>query len=262
MVSAQSDMRPFEGVECIEGALAVYRGPKDDPVVDLAPLSALRAVTEEVGVSDTLLTDLHGLEGVEWIGQQLSIGGLTPGVSGCNENPNLESLDAFAGLQHVGSLLVCGDLNDSLVSIDALDAALEGHFQGKIELSYLRELSSIAPLEGVTNAELGLVLVELPMLVDLSPLNALAEAGAITIARTSIQDLVGLESLETVVDRLGIVANDQLVSLAGIENIIHVGALYITDNINLPQEAAEELASSIDVEAETVICGNLGGPPC
>src|SRR5690606_13150119 len=143
-------------------------------------------------------------------------------------------------------------LNDALLSIDGLDSALEGELDGYVELSYLAQLDSIAALDGVTGV--GLALVELPMLNDLSPLGDLSSSSSITLAGTGVNDLHGLESLKSVNDRLGIVGNAELVTLTGLGALVQVGSLCISDNLYLPQSEAVDLAASIFVARETVIC--------
>lgn len=258
-VYSQQDADAAAGVECIAGALVVYGG-QEEPVEDLAPFSQLTVVGEHVHINQMQTEQLQGLESLEWIGGDLVLGSVTPGVEGCASNPGLLSLDALAGVEHFENLMICGGLNDALLSIDGLDSALEGELDGHVELSYLAQLDSIAALDGVTGV--GLTLVELPMLNDLSPLGDLSSSSSITLAGTGVNDLHGLESLTSVDDRLGIVGNPQLVTLAGLRTLVQVGSLYITDNQSLPQSEAEDLAASILVARETVICGNLGGDPC
>jgi hypothetical protein len=187
---------------------------------------------------------------------------LSPGIPGCHENPNLTNLDALANLQHFDNLLLCGDLQDALVSIDGLDTALEGAITGHVELTDLSALSNLTAFDGVTAIDGGIALLDLPSVTDLSGLNDLTDVAAITISRTNVADLYGLESLVDVGDRLGITSNEQLQTLAGLDAIVSVGALYVTNNPALPQSEAEAFASTIDVANETVICGNLDGPAC
>jgi hypothetical protein len=123
-------------------------------------------------------------------------------------------------------------------------------------------LPSLAAFDGVTALDGGINLSDLPAVQDLSGLDDLTASAAITISQTGITDLQGLQGLIQVDDRLWITGNEQLQTVAGLDAIVAVGSLYITGNPALPQSEAEELAATIDVANETVICGNLGGPPC
>jgi hypothetical protein len=261
-VYSQAEVDAVAGVSCIIGGLVVYGDNGDDVVSDLGAFASLETVSEHIALNGLMLEELQGFESLQWIGGDLVVGSLSPGIPGCHENPNLTNLDALANLQHFDTLLLCGDLQDSLASIDGLDTALEGAIAGHVELTDLSALSDLTAFDGVTAIDGGLALLDLPLVTDLSGLNDLADVAAITISRTSVADLYGLESLVDVDDRLGITSNEQLQTLAGLDAIVSVGALYVMNNPALPQSEAEVFASSIDVANETVICGNLDGPAC
>ncbi len=184
---------------------------------------------------------------------------------GCSPNPGLVTLEGLDALSSLRSLEVCGlDARGQAVaplqSIAALDAALDGELE-RVSLRYLPALASIDALSGVTHLD-GLVLIDLPQVTDLAPLGELGGMISMTMWRTGVADLHGLESVIALDDRLDISGNDQLVTLDGLDALASVGALYITNNAMLPQTEAEAFAATIDVAAEVVICGNLDGEPC
>jgi len=261
-VFSQAEVDAVAGVGCIIGALVVYGDNGDDVVSDLSPFASLEAVSEHIAFNGLMLGELEGFESLQWIGGDLVLGSLSPGIPGCHENPNLANLDALANLQHFENLFLCGDLQDALVSIDGLDAALDGRIAGHVELTDLAALSDLAAFDGVTSINGGLSLLDLPAVTALDGFSSLTGAAAITISRTGVADLYGLESLVAIDDRLGITSNEQLETLDGLDAIVSVGSLYVMNNPALAQAEAEAFASSIDIANETLICGNLDGPPC
>jgi hypothetical protein len=261
-VGAQSDAALLTGVECVRGGVILDHGPRDDILTDVSAAASLRAIDGSLIVEETALTDLAGFEQLEWVGYDVDIGIVLPDASGCWPNRLLQNVDALSGLQHLDTLFICGQMEDSLVSIDGLDNALEGDIEGQISLLELQALSSISAMSGVTSVADGIVIKNVPLLDDLSPLADVSELGNLMVFGTGIEDLHGLESLTNVQFLVAISANPSLTTLDGLDALTTVEDLFISGNPLLPQAEAEAFAATVDVGGEVVVCGNLDGPPC
>lgn len=258
---AQSDLPPLEGVECVQGLLRLLGGERVDPIVDLESLHSLREVGGLTMSGLAVLVDVNGLAGLIVINDVLIVGYQAPGAEQCNFNAALENLDGLSNVQQIGAdIEICGALQDSLVSIDGLDGALEGEFLSAIRLQQLQALESAGALAGVTRLG-SLILNELPAFVDLTALSDVEDAANLFIRQTAVTDLAGLEALTTIDSRLTITDNPQLTTLAGLDALTSTDDLIISNNPLLPQAEAEAFAETVTANY-VAICGNMDGPPC
>jgi len=241
--------------------LRVLSDERGRPINDLEDLYALSEVGGLTMSGLPALVDVDGLSGLHTIHDLLTIGYQAPGVDQCTFNPVLANLDGLSSVAHIGGDIdICGALQDSLTSIDGLDAALEGEISGAIRLQQLQLLQGVGPLTGVTRIG-SLILNELPAFVDLTALSDVEGAANLLIRETAVTDLAGLEALATIDSRLTITRNSQLTTLAGLDALVGTDELIISDNPLLPQAEAEAFAESVTANY-VAICGNLDGPPC
>lgn len=121
-VTSQAEIDALAGVTCIVDGLRV----SGLDVTNLRALSALRIVGD-LTITNTSLTDLSGLEGVEFMESVYTIAAQLV----INNNPLLKDLQGLEGLRHVpGGVFIYE--NESLESLDGLNN-LESVVQGTPE---------------------------------------------------------------------------------------------------------------------------------
>lgn len=259
----QADVQGLVGVECVEGALNIWGQDPEDLIVDLTGLEGLQEVAVLNIAGTQQLVDLTGLEGLRRVPEGLFIGVGFPGKSEeCPYNSALQNLDALSGLQVIDKdLWLCGANQDALVSIDGLDAALDGELHYGVTLMQLSALSGLSAFSGVTWVD-SMDMNQLPALTDLSGLADLEAGYNLLVAELGIADFGGLESLVSLEGRLLIAGNPSLVTLDGLDALTSVDEVFIFDNPALPQAEAEAFVASLAVSGTSNVCGNLDGPPC
>lgn len=241
------------GVTCIEGDLTIRM-----EATDLTPLASLEAAGR-ITIETISLTSVAGLENLREVRNEFSLGPYAPDA-GCI-GTQVSTLAPLGSIERLGSLLICN--NPNLLSVAEFGAALEGDFEGRVSLTALPSLQSLAGFEGLTSIGAGLALVDLPLVQDLQALANLNAVGDVaSLSGLGITSMEGLEGLAQT-GALLIIGNSQLSTLAGLENLTEVsGDLRIRDNPMLPQAEAEAWAAGVDVGEDVVICNNLDGPLC
>lgn len=240
--------------ECIMGGLTFAYG-----VTDLTPLVNLQSVGQLVIETPDILS-FDGLDNLRHVNGSLSLGTYFPD-SGCY-GAGVTTLGPLASLEHIGELFICNNLN--LTSLAELGMALTGDVPGPISITSIPNLESLAGFEGLTSVGGNLGLVDFPLVPDVQPLANLTSVDELFVLGDldALGSLEGLEQL-THVGGIYIGYNGQLTTLAGFDNLMDVTwDLEIKNNPMLPQEAAEAWAANIDVGRSISICNNLGGPPC
>ena len=143
ILTTQAEVDAFS-CEVVEGSLDIQQGP-DDPITDLHGLDELRIVEQQLYIWGTsALVDLDGLSQLERVGGTLDVQG----------NDALESLDWLADLDSLGGLLVSG--NPVLRNIDAL--ATVGPVIGDVAIMDNDSLRTLDGLSGL--AEIGELYVQ------------------------------------------------------------------------------------------------------
>ena len=169
---------------------------------DLSPLRKLRSVKDNFWiVSSSQLTSLAGLEDFE------SAWDIT-----IEDTPRLTDLSALSGVE--------------VTELRIINAPLIASLEGLREVRYppVPELGS-GP---------ALLLVNLPGLTELGPLDWVTRLDAISITNTSLRTLTGLSELTSLHTSFELVDNAQLTSLRALTNLTAARDVYIQGNRMLP----------------------------
>jgi hypothetical protein len=267
MVTSAPDLLRARGCRRIHGDLLITSGA----ITDLSPLAQLESVsgTFQIGPlqpeqSALRLERLDGLERLREVGSLVLVG-----LDGLQDFAPLASLESAPGIliTNMAGLISLKGLERarwSTISLQYLDALtrLDGLRVPEVavafQLASLPKLVSIAALEPLQSADY-LRLVDLPSLINLDGLQALARAGGeLTVRRCqTLGDLTGLGGLTTVSGTLEIADNAALVELRALADLESVGKLALHDNPRLPQCEAERLASRLNQPAPSP----TNGPP-
>jgi hypothetical protein len=214
----------------------------------------------------TDITDLHGLNSLNYIGGSLGIF--------CNP---LSSLSGLENLNYIGGIFQIGRLNypylegnpnlGTMAGLDGLDS-----IGGDLIISYNQGLTSLTGLEGLTvirgNLTIGKPCNTMwggnPSLINLTGLNNLTDVQSVIInSNSSLTSLTGLEGLSLIKGSLSIQGNSSLFDLTGLNNLSSViVSLVIGYNDTLANlsglENLESIGSSLAVyENDQLI--NLSG---
>ncbi len=197
----------------------------------LDDLSGYTSVNGYLGIVQTELTDLKGLECMEEVSAGLFIGAnnsLTS-LSGLNnlksaysiifnENPMLTSLDALQRLTTVGEVMYIADTN----------------------LATLEGLNNLTTVDGAVFIVSNNSLINIDGLESLSSIGSMAAGGGadqtdclFIVGNPLLENVNGLNSLESVENELLILANGSLTDVSGLNNLKHVGMLGIGVDENI-----------------------------
>jgi hypothetical protein len=169
-------------------------------VTNLKGLSNIKKVDGKLQVFNSALTNLDGLESLEYVGEALSIG----------RNESLKNIDALKSLTEVGDFLLIAS-NPILENIEGIKA-----------------VKSIGGYLQVTNNT---------KLVDLKGLNALQSIGKYIyiINNPSLESLMSANALKSINGHIEIRLNPLLKSIAGFNNLDEKGIknLILSNNPNL-----------------------------
>lgn len=260
-LKTQADVEALRGVHTIKASLYVTGS-----VTDLSPLACLSHIEGDLGVYETeALRDFTGLEQLQTIEGSLYLGGFCnrPHVSSCHGNVALSQISALTNLQAVSSIhiqpkcdgegggCVAGSPIEEIrfdaltqldelvvrglpslveVRLDALESAMAIDLSGdKLESLHFAKLRDVARLS----------LVGVPKLESLSSFSRVSQIKYLSLGSTTLTDLAGLEV--TRLDALRLTSNDELMTLAGLENLQEVGTLSVFGNERL--ESLEGLNS-------------------
>ncbi len=182
-------------------------GNVNTTVSDISGLNSIMAIDGNLNISNTLLTNLQGLQNLTSLEGRLFV----------HENNDLTTLEQLSNLTETGGLEIYS--NEQLLSLTGLEN-ISGVY-GNLRLGYNQSLQNVS----LTNMELVsgyLEIINNLSLVSLSELNSLTFIGSnVWIGQNSqLVNLEGLESLTTVDGTfVRVFQNPQLVSLQGIENL-------------------------------------------
>ncbi len=259
---ANSDdaLAELDGVVALRGDLEI----RDDAITDLTPLASLRCVGGNVIVRDAdSITSLEGLGALEFVGGSLSIvsndalettrglgaelvvedslriaqnpalaslEGLAAAKSiggelRISENPKVEALPNMATLATVGELRI--EYNDALASIAGFGASSVTQVPGRV-IVVDNGLDSLAGLEGLVKT--GGLEIWGEGISDFAPLANLEETTFLSVQFTSAATLDGFDKLTQVNERLWIMNNPAMMSLAGLDNVRAVDAWVRIEN--------------------------------
>jgi hypothetical protein len=231
-------------------------------ITDLSTFSGITAMDGDLEIiNNANLTTLNGLEGLTSVSGNLSIGAVFSG------NPRLVNLSGLYNITTVGGDLSIRD-NDSLVSLTGLDALITVDssleiirnpdlfdLQGLDALTSIGQtmvlknnfgLTSLNGLESLTSVGGDLSISTNTLLSSLASLQGLTSVGKILSVGfcNGLTDLEGLEGVTSITD-LTLIYNSNLVSLAGLDNLVTAnGSCWIGNNDNLAGlEQLESLTS-------------------
>jgi len=214
---------------------------------ELARLSNCVRTSGNLKIMRSNLSDLNGLENLEWIDGELIV----------FENDSLVSLNGLDNLRSVGGIDI--HRNPLLKDIDSIFHVNEG---GYIESISIFDNSSLADICDMKFDEAGYVDIGRNALSDLGFLNQMKVIEITLSIRQGdfLSDLKGLDSL-TAVDNLYIENNDSLQNLAGLNNLARVtSTIRITGNDSLTSLRA--LGNVPSLERDLWIRDNLSLPTC
>jgi hypothetical protein len=166
-------------------------------LADLSGLSGLREVTNALSVRGLTLGSLDGLQNLTRVGGTLAIW----------SNEKLETLDGVGEVEQVGALDVWG--NPALRSLSGL--------------THLAQIGPAAALSDYQQTGLHVTACEALEEVGLHALHQVD--GDFELARLSLEDLSGLESLTTVAGRFVIRELPQLESVDGLDNLVSAASM-------------------------------------
>ena len=180
LLESQTDVDKF-GLRChtqISGSLIVSNVSKDDPIMDLTPLSTLTTVGNSLEISENQqLESLEGLQNLTRVYGQLTIKG----------NERLKTVEGLRGLRNI---------------------------QSKLEISDNPALTQLKGLEGLSTVSI-LFIHDNHKLQSLSGLDQLTKVSHISIANNDrLNSFQGLHHLKEI-GRLTITGNSSLTSLRG-----------------------------------------------
>ncbi len=185
---------------------------------NLADISGLRGLTRVDGflhISGTALTNLHGLENLQSTGSSFTAA----------NNPMLLTTTQFDSLQHSGFSISGSPLLQDFGTFPSLKTGKVIHLNNPASQS--------TSLEGVfpklETAEY-LFLENIPQLQSLNGLPSLNRVGAMSIKKTGIANLTGLENLQIISTYLYLFENPELLNLTGMSALDSVQSIQITGN--------------------------------
>ncbi|MBL8975536.1 MAG: hypothetical protein JNK56_33355, partial [Myxococcales bacterium] len=220
VLASQADVDRMHGCTSVGGRLDIM----GDDIVDLGPLAALVKVGNYLDIrANPALTSLAGLEQLESVGTLY-----------IDSNPALTDLEGLRGLRSVGGIGV--SQNPALTSLKGLrNVALLLSPSPLVFVSANAQLGSLAGIEGiVASDEVQLALVANPALADLSALAGVDRLESLDLSgNTGLTTLAGLEQLSHVGAGLSLRGNDALLDLDGLSGLREVGYLALATNAAL-----------------------------
>ncbi len=185
-------------ISCNTQACIDYYGSLGDTIVsaiminggnlDLTPLSGITAVTGDLMITQTQMTNLHGSENITSVG----------GIIEIYNNTALTNIDALQNITSLG---------------------------GDLYVGYNPVLSNLNGLQGITSLNYNLAIVSNDVLTNLSGLqNITWVGGGVEIStNNAMTNLTGLTGLTSIGSFLVISQNDALTSLIGLEKLTSIG---------------------------------------
>jgi len=238
--STQQEIDNFQinhpGCTEIEGDVII----EGNNITNLNGLNVLTTVFGNLSIGDYLgnpvLSDITGLENLNMTGGNLKI----------MWNVNLPDLSGLVGLSSIGGDLIIST-NDDLINLSGLENV--SFIGGTINIAFNNSLKSIETLSNVTSLGRGDLLIRYnDSLISLTGLENLTEvAGYVDISGNGAETLAGLNNLITIGGHLEI-GHSALTSISELGNLLSIGDLLcIEDNNNLTSLAGLE-----NIEANTI----------
>ncbi|MGY3794653.1 T9SS type A sorting domain-containing protein [Aquimarina sp. 433] len=191
-------------------------------LVDFSGLESLRRVEQNFIITDNLkLRSLTGLENLEYVGEDLSIG---RGILGDDGNPLLENLKGLKKLSSVGGTFRIIKAN-SITDLNGLESLT--NIDGSIEICKTKNLSSLSGLDNIQNENInGDFIVSsndgLVSLGDFSSLKSIKKRLEIN-SNINLESLSGLDNITSVYSSLLISGNNEIKDLIGLNSLITIG---------------------------------------
>lgn len=197
----------------ITGSLIILGPASGSDIMDLSPLSTLTTVGGVLTISNTLLTNLNGLEKLTSVGENINI----------YNNSKLENLDVLSGLTYLGGIQI--NVNSVLKDISGLSGIIS--VDGEIVIAYNPALESLTGLDNITYVDWFITIQSNAALISLNGLNALTSVGSLFIVyNPALENLSGLNALESVHGYFQISDNEVLTNLDALSNINFIGEYF------------------------------------
>lgn len=216
-------VKKYAGCDHILGTLYITGN-----VTNLKALSTVKKIDGKLTIFKTTLTNLSGIDGLEYVGGALSIG----------SNEVLTNIDALKSVKEVGDFIAI-NANPVLENVKGLNAIqkIGGHLQ-------------------VSNNT---------KLLDLKGLNSLQTIGKYIhiINNTSLESLMSSNALKSIDGQIQIKLNPALKSLAGLNNLDEktIKNLILTNNTSLTFCNSEVICKYLAVSSNTSTIAN-NDPNC
>ncbi|MEM1319261.1 MAG: T9SS type A sorting domain-containing protein [Bacteroidota bacterium] len=285
-VEGLDSLKDFTGLEQLTTVEFEMRVEDNDALSSLLGLNLLTEIAGGLVIkSDSNLVSLEGLEGLQGIGNKIelqhnprlkSLAGFVNLESAFGsfqiiDNDSLESLAGLELLSYVGTdLSITGNARlNSLAGLRQLKTVRQ-----TLSITFLPLLTSLEGLSSLERVNEELYITHCPLLTDMTALEqSPLRIGSLTISANDslrhlprlhhtrtlrnliitenpvLQDLSGLDSLQTISSLLGIMHNFQLNSLKGLEALRTIGGnLGLIENGNLTSISALKQLESVTVE--------------
>lgn len=220
ILNNQEEVNAFGASGCtiIDGSLFIVSYPDQSAITDLSPLNQLTTINGRLIIEDNFgLTDLSGLDNLTYIESGIDI----------ENNSSLTSLIGLNGLNTLNCSSCIIYNNSSLSTLNGLHNVTE--ILGNITIGENNSLTSLTHLGNLSNtSQCSLNLGGNDSLYNLQGLEGITELKSLgLISNPNLQNLSGLDNLETVTNSLHIENNNGLSSLLGLQNIQHIGQILL-----------------------------------
>lgn len=239
----QNSSAPAGALVCPE---KVHSGDVDaSEAPALAQLQGVTRVEGRLNVGPGALSSLSALRCLREVSGDLTL----RGDSATAHPPAL--LGELAALERVGGALTV----DKIAGVRSPNLSALSSVGGSLQLINLPNLVDLAGLEALAQVQGQLMIARNAVLDNLQALGALKEAAEVLILENpSLSRIGGLAALTQVGGRLKLSKNPRLVSLAGLEQITRVGGLVLENNDLLADLNA--LGKLSFVELDLLLVGN------
>ncbi len=202
----------------------------------------------DVTIDGDDITNLYGLNVFTTIYGDLVIGYPSWGGTG---NPLLTNLEGLDNLNYIGGNLFIDNQwisnNSNLISLSGLESLIS--VGANVEISYNDQLTSLSGLESLVSIGGGFEIRANESLTNLSGPESLSSIGEnlSVYQNESLVNLIGLEELTSIGGGLYLYTNDSLTSLTGLYNLFSIGgSLLIYDNYVLSSLTGLDNLTSVE----------------
>ncbi|TXD34759.1 hypothetical protein FRC98_18170 [Lujinxingia vulgaris] len=181
-------------------------------------------------------------------------------------NPELQRVEALAGVQEVGSIEVLNNPNltnlPSFANLTRLDGLRIERTPNLETLRAFANLREVGFPDDPRAAERGVFLRDLQRLSDLEGLNALERAGTLHLTHNpNLTSLDGLNNLQAL-GGLHLHANPSLTTLSGLDALQRLDRLAISGSPELRRCEVDALLASLETPPRTIELNDLSDAPC